>query len=172
MRAFFLFAFFLLAAITRSQENAEKSSLRFEIKNAGITVKGYFENWEYTLEFDPKDLAGSKLSGKADVVSIKTGISSRDKHLQTRQYFKTDTWPYIAMESRRIVHKGGNRYEGEFDVTIRDVTRQMSVPFTAERKDSGWKLSGSFSLNRLDHGVGEKSMILGNEVKVMIDILQ
>ncbi len=74
------------------------------------------------------------------------------------------------MISQEIVHKGGNRYEAVFDVTIRDVTKQITVPFTADKNGDSWKLSGSFTLNRLDFGVGDKSIILGNEVKVFIAI--
>jgi polyisoprenoid-binding protein YceI len=152
------------------EEQGTKEGLQFVIKNAGINVKGYFENWSYTVQFDPKDLANSKIEGKAEVITIQTGIASRDKHLQTRQYFKSDTWPFITMVSKKITHKGGNRYEAAFDVTIRDITKPFTIPFTADKSGDVWKLSGSFTINRLDFGVGEKSMILGNEVKITISL--
>ena len=154
----------------QQEQQGTKEGLQFTIKNAGINVKGYFDNWSYSVQFDPRDLANSKIAGKAEVATIQTGIASRDRHLQTKQYFKSDTWPFITITSKNILHKGGNRYEGNFEVTIRDITKTLVIPFTADKSGDAWKLSGSFSLNRLDFGVGEKSMILANEVKINITL--
>ncbi|MFN3998742.1 YceI family protein [Algoriphagus sp.] len=112
---------------------------------------------------------GSFLKGKVRPTSIDTGISLRDRHLQGRQYFQTASYPEIILESKRIQSKGKNAYEGVFDLTIKDIRKEMLIPFTAIKNGNGYFFKGSFSLDRLEFGIGEKSLVLGDEVVVWIE---
>lgn len=143
--------------------------VRFEIKNAGITVEGHFTEASFDVRFDPKNLKNSVLSGKVNSSSINTGISLRDRHLQGRQYFQSTNFPEISLESTRIQSKGKNEYEGIFELTIKDVRKEMLVPFTAVQKGNGHFFKANFTLDRLDFGIGETSLILSDEVMVWIE---
>ncbi|WP_164851424.1 YceI family protein, partial [Larkinella soli] len=64
--------------------------------------------------------------------------------------------------------EGRNRYTGWFQLTIKGITRDVMIPFTRIRLRSAVRYQGRFTLNRLDFGVGESSMLLDRDVTVSI----
>ncbi len=164
----FLSLFFLLLVI-QTENPDPKFTVKFQIKNAGITVDGQFKEASFDVRFDPKNLKDSFLRGKVKPSSIDTGISLRDRHLQGRQYFQTATYPEIILESKQIQSKGKNEYEGVFELTIKDIRKEMLIPFTAFQNGNGNLLKANFSLDRLDFAIGETSLVLSDEVMVWIE---
>lgn len=158
-------------AIGQTQKILE-SSVRFEIKNAGITVEGKLSGLKGSISFDPEKYASAKVAVQVPVSSIKTGIALRDKHLKQKEYFDESTFPEIAMSSKFF---GKGTKEGEFraylTLTLKGKTGDITLPFTCTKELNGYRIKGQFTINRLDYGVGEKSAIMGNEVIVFIDLL-
>ena len=54
------------------------------------------------------------------------------------------------------------------NLTIKDVTKPVEFPFTAEGKDGGALFTGEFVINRLDFGVGKESVVLANKIIVTL----
>lgn len=167
MKAFL--SLFLLLLIIQTEKPDPEFTVKFQIKNAGITVDGHFSEASFDVRFDPKNLRGSYINGKVKPSSIDTGISLRDRHLQGRQYFQSATYPEISLESKRIQSKSKNEYEGVFELTIKDVRKEMLIPFTAVSNGKGYLFRGNFGLDRLEFGIGETSLILSDEVMVWIE---
>lgn len=159
----------LMSPVFHSQDPGPYA-VRFEITNAGIVVEGYFAESSHTIRFDPNNLAASSLEGRAMVKSLTTGITRRDLHLQGRQYFQSDTYPAILMRSKSITAQGSNQFRGIFEIRIKDITKEMEIPFRVEKIGDTQYYRARFSLNRLDFGLGEESVILSNEVWVKLDI--
>lgn len=140
-------------------------SIRFKIKNAGFYVDGTLNDLQASIAFDPKTLKG-KIEASVAVATIDTDNKTRDKHLRSADYFDVERFPRIYMKSHDFkLAKSGN-YIGYFDLTIKDVTRRVVVPF----KFDGKTFDGYLEINRLDFGVGEKSWILSDTVKVFIRV--
>jgi polyisoprenoid-binding protein YceI len=55
-------------------------------------------------------------------------------------------------------------------LTIKNTTRAILLPFTAEKTSNGWALTGSFTMNRKDYGLGGSSTI-SNELMVDIKVI-
>ncbi|MCL6258363.1 YceI family protein [Aquiflexum sp. TKW24L] len=161
---------FLIQFQAFCQKEKGSDPIVFEIKNAGITVEGTISDWEYEISFDPKRLDESSIKGVAYPVSMDTGIKLRDKHLQGRQYFHVDKFPEILITSKKITTKGKGSYMGVFDLTIKEVKKEIEIPFMLTSKGNTKKLIGDFTINRLDYGIGESSIVLGDEVKVKVNI--
>jgi polyisoprenoid-binding protein YceI len=164
-----LLALFFLLLVIQTEKPDPEFTVKFQIKNAGITVDGQFKEASFDVRFDPKNLKDSFLRGKVRSSSIDTGISLRDRHLQGRQYFKSDFYPEISLESKRIQSKGKNEFEGVFELKIKDVRKEMLIPFSAVKKGNGHFFKANFTLDRLEFGIGEKSLVLGDEVVVWIE---
>ena len=49
-------------------------------------------------------------------------------------------------------------------------TKNVSIPFTISEAGNGYELKGEFSINRLDYGLGESSVILSDMVIVTIAV--
>ncbi len=162
---------FLLPAVTYGQTKWKSAEydVSAKIKNAGLTVTSHFTGLKADLVFSPEELAKSSLYASVEVATIKTGIDKRDRDLQEEQYFNTAKYKLIEMKSTKL-YKKGDQYAGMFSVTIKGVTRQVEVPFTFTRNGSEAAFRGSFGINRRDFGVGSKSMMMSDDLKVDISI--
>jgi polyisoprenoid-binding protein YceI len=170
MKTIYLFiSLFIFVFSTTTEKGIEP--IRFQIKNAGITVDGTISDWEYEIVWDAKKLANCKISGRANPASIDTGIKLRDKHLQGRQYFHIDQYPDITLTSKKITTKSKGSYVGVFDLQIRDVIKEIEIPFTVITSSHKQYFKAEFSINRLDFNIGESSLVLGDEVRVVIDLI-
>jgi polyisoprenoid-binding protein YceI len=162
--------FFLLVPLLLSAQSFKpENPIQFKIKNAGITVDGLISDWEVEVNFDPKKLAQSSIRGKANPESIQTGIKLRDKHLHGREYFHIQKFPFISLESKSFQSKGKNAFVGIFELQIRDVKREIEIPFTLTQTGKQHKFKGEFVIDRLDFGLGEKSLVLSDEVRVVVE---
>jgi polyisoprenoid-binding protein YceI len=55
-------------------------------------------------------------------------------------------------------------------VTIKGKTKMISVPFTFTESNAKGTFKGSFTINRLDFGVGESSFVMGDDVSVKLTL--
>lgn len=143
----------------------------FQIVNAGVEVTGTLKVDRLEIKFDPEALPHSSVFAVADPATLQTGIGIRDKHLKRRDYFDVEKYPEIRLASNGFRRDGKNKFSGEFELTIKDVTRTIVIPFTVRREKQGTRYQGSFDINRLDFGLGEKSMILDEKVNITIQVM-
>jgi len=159
------FVSFSLLAQTIKPENP----IQFKIKNAGIAVDGTIPDWMVEVDFDPKKLEQSSIRGTANPACIETGIKLRDKHLQGREYFHIQNYPEINLQSKSFKANGKNTFIGIFELQIRDVKKEVSIPFVLIQNGKQRKFKGEFTIDRLDFGLGEKSLVLSDEVRVYLE---
>jgi cytochrome b561/polyisoprenoid-binding protein YceI len=159
----------------------EGSALGFEARQQGSPVKGGFERFDATIVFDPDDLDNSRLAVDIDATSITTGHDDRDKTLNSPSFFDTATWPNARFASREIIAVGNGAYEALGELTIRDVTMPVTLPFALEIEpdpnDPARELAsarGDLPILRLDYGVGQgdwtSTTTVADEVVIKIDI--
>lgn len=147
----------------------EPAPVNFVINNAGLNVHGTIGGLEGSITIDDRSNALSKIEGAIDPNTIKTGIELRDKHLKKADYFNVKEFPKISMISTFIKSNGKNKYTGDFELIIKDIKKNISVPFTYSRIGDTYILKAEFSINRLDFKLGEESIILSDNVKLKID---
>lgn len=141
----------------------------FEIRNAGLPVRGTFEDLEVEIAFDPAAPSSATIVGRIDPASVKTGITMRDRHLAGRQFFDVRRFP--LMEMRAMAIEAADRpgaYRGHFEVVVRDVTKVVPVAFRFERVEDRATLSGSMTIDRVEFGVGDGGFLLGSDVTVTV----
>jgi polyisoprenoid-binding protein YceI len=141
--------------------------ITFEIRNAGLPVRGSFTNVGAAVCFDPTDPGTGRFSGWLGPASIETGIAMRDGHLAKRSYFDVARYPRIEMRSVRV-NGAGDEFTGRFILRIRDVEREVEVPFSFDVAGETAVVDGSLVIDRLDYGIGSKSLILSDSVIVRV----
>src|SRR5258706_2866044 len=124
-----------------------KSEIKFTIKNFGINTGGSLSGLKGTINFNPSNLAASSFNVSVDVNTINTGVDMRDDHLKKEEYFNTAKYPTINFVSTGITGDQ-NGYTVTGRLTIKDVTKNISFPFTAASQNDGMLFSGNFSINR------------------------
>lgn len=146
------------------------SAVTFSIKNAGITVNGSFGDATGTIDFSPEQYLKAKMDVNIQATTINTGIAARDNHLRKADYFDVANYPQINMKSRFFGKNKDGSYTGYFTLTMKGTTGNITVPFTYQEKDGKHSFKGSFTLDRRDYKVGGNSLIMGDEVKVNIEV--
>jgi polyisoprenoid-binding protein YceI len=152
-----------------AQTSGMRSVITFEIKNLGIATTGSIGGLITKVHFIPANLSSSSLEASVDVNTINTDNSSRDEHLRSEDFFDVSHFPKIVLKSMAFKHKSGNNYVGTFTLTIKGKSKQIEVPFAFMDKENTVEFKCAFKINRLDFGVGSKSMILSDEVIINID---
>jgi polyisoprenoid-binding protein YceI len=123
------------------------------------TVKGRFRDVRGAIELDETDPTRSSVSVEIDVASIDTGEPQRDAHLRSADFFDAERYPVITFQSRRIEEAGHDRYRVVGDLTIRDVTREVTLDATYEGRardpygNERIGFSARTTLNRRDFGL-------------------
>jgi polyisoprenoid-binding protein YceI len=149
---------------------ANESSIHFSIHNFGFKTGGSLAAPEGDIVFNPDDLAKSSFLVNIKTESINTGNESRDEHLRETEYFDVKNYPLIRFVSSSIRATGKkNGYEATGTLTIKSTSRDIRLPFNAEKNGSGWTFTGSFTMNRRDFNVGGSSTI-SNELTVDIKV--
>lgn len=159
----------------------DRSRITFTGFQQGQPVDGEFRAFDAEITFDPDQPDQNRVEVVIDTASISTGHRDRDTTLRARSWFHVDEWPTARFTSSTLVHNGGDAYEARGELTIRDVTRAVVVPFALrvgdDPEDSGRLLaeaSGELTISRLDYGVGQGEWAalnqVGEEVIIRIDL--
>jgi polyisoprenoid-binding protein YceI len=150
---------------------AVESSVRFSLKNFGFKTGGSLDAPEGEIVFDPDDQTRSSFRVTIKAESINTDNESRDEHLKEAAYFDVKNYPQIRFVSSSVkeTDKKGS-YQTLGTLTVKNKSKEITMPFTAEKNGNGWTFSGSFKMNRKDYDVGGSST-LSDEVTVDIKVV-
>lgn len=167
-----IISFLIISIATAFAQGATvtKSSIKFQIKNLGINTGGTIGGLKATIQFNPAQLATSSIEATADVATINTDNDERDQHLRSADFFEVQRYPHITMKSVSFKRRSGANYIGTFNVTIKDKTKLLDVPFTYTENGNTAAITGTVKLNRLDFGVGGSSLVLSNDVTATITV--
>ncbi len=172
LKGLFVFLFLLCqSGFAQYHTVAGESAVSFSLKNFGFKTGGTLDAPEGDIVFNPDDLTKSSFRVTIKAESINTGNESRDEHLKEATYFDVKNYPMIRFVSSSVKVKGKTgSYETTGLLTIKNKSKEITLPFTAEKNGNGWLFSGSFKLNRKDYDVGGSST-LSDEVTVEIKVV-
>lgn len=135
-------------------------------------ISGAFRRWDAQIRFDPKDLAHSSVEVSLDTASIASGDADRDAALPDKVWFWSEKYPKATFVARSFKSLGGQRYAAVGDLTIRGVTKPLTLPFTLAITGDTAKMNAAVDLNRLAFGVGQdewkSTQVIPANVKVTI----
>jgi polyisoprenoid-binding protein YceI len=136
------------------------SGINFSVRHMVVSkVRGRFTKYTGTLAIDDADLARSSVEATIDAASIDTGTAQRDTHLRSPDFLDVERFPEIRFRSTRIHKVADDRYHLTGDLTIRDVTREVSldVEYGGQAKDPWGNARIGFiakaTLDRKDFGL-------------------
>lgn len=159
------------------------SFIGFRIKHMGlIEVPGYFRDFKGTVNFDAGDITKSTVEFTAKTTSVDTGVAARDNHLRTADFFDVEKFPEMKFKSTKV-EKRGKSLVLTGDLTIKGITRTVSIPFevtgwlpAGDRNPAKMGIAGETVINRRDFGVNWGGNLpsgvpaLSDEVKVTLQI--
>jgi polyisoprenoid-binding protein YceI len=166
------------------QIDPQHSAAQFKVRHMMIAnVKGEFDKVSGTIEFDPANVAMSKVDATIDVASISTREADRDNHLKSGDFLDAATYPQIAFKSKSVTASGGGDYKVAGDLTIHGVTKPVTLEVesvTDEVKDPwGFLRRGATAItriNRKDFGLTWNvaleagGVLVGEHIDITIDV--
>ncbi len=161
---------FLLTVVFGQTIDVDKSYVKFSVRNMGIRdVAGTITEMKGTVDFNAKQLDSSYFEVAVDLNTINTSEEKRDAHLKNEDFFETNKWPTINFKSIQIINQD-SVYSVTGNLTIKDVTKQIVVPFSIIETDSTITFAGSIAVNRLDYNVGVdySNFKIGYEISVEV----
>lgn len=135
------------------------SLLDFTARHLGFgRVRGTFNEYRAAAFFTPDDLTQSAFRAVMEVASLDTQNPGRDELLR-EEFFAMAEYPVLTFTSRSIRSRG-DHYVMTGDLQIRDVTREVDIPFeviTLDGRDQ-WQnqriaLEGHVTIDRNDYNV-------------------
>jgi polyisoprenoid-binding protein YceI len=132
----------------------------FVARHAMVTkVRGAFNEFDGTVVLDGADPTKSTARVVIKAASIDTRNAQRDEHLRGNDFLAMETYPEITFVSTGARQAGEDGFELVGDLTIKGVTRSVTIPFTFEgaATDPFGNLrvgfEGAVTINRKDYGV-------------------
>ena len=170
-------------ALTTWTVDASHSEVGFAVKHLMIaTVRGRFGSVAGTVTFAQGDYSQARADVTIDAASIDTREDKRDAHLRSADFFDVERFPALTFKSRRVEAITGDRFLLVGDLTIRDVTREVSLDITVEgfQKDPWGNQKAAFTaatkISRTDFGLTWNTaletggVLVGDDVKISLDV--
>ncbi|HEV7230363.1 MAG TPA: YceI family protein [Bacteroidia bacterium] len=171
--------------MTKTKWSIDKahSEIQFKAKHLMITtVTGSFKEYDAEIETEGNDFATAQIKFTADVNTVNTGNEQRDGHLKGEEFFDVAKFPKLEFVSSKMNKKAENEYTLEGNLTIRDVTRHitLNVALGGIAKDpwgntkAGFEVSGK--INRKDFGLKfhvlneAGNMLVSDDIKLHAEI--
>jgi len=144
--------------------------------------EGRFRDFNGTIYYDPANPSASRVEFEIRVASIDTKIDARNRWLLSEDFFHADRYPTMSFRSTRIVPAGNGTFQVTGALTIRGVTKTITVPVRllgfshyadADERVNIAGFETSFALDRTAFGVNGTrwsggQLILGNEVNITL----
>jgi polyisoprenoid-binding protein YceI len=158
------------------------TQVEFSAKHFGMmTVRGHFAEVAATGDIDPEHPEASSVQATIQTASIRTSNEMRDNDVRSASFLDTDTYPVITFRSSGVEAAGPGQYTLTGDLTIKGVTRPVSLTVTryGEINDPGMmghriSYGARGQINRTDFGVGTSMVLDGklavsNEIQISIE---
>ena len=158
------------------------SEVAFQVRHLLSKVRGRFNDFAGTIEFDPARPHDSRVEVVIQAASIDTGESARDNHLRTADFFEVEKFPTLTFKSTSVTPHGRDTYDVAGDLTIHGVTRRVTLPasYLGTAQDpwgtEKFVFEAELTLNRKDFGLlwnaalETGGFLVGDEVKVTLAV--
>jgi polyisoprenoid-binding protein YceI len=184
-KSFLLFLF--VATLTRAQSDWKvdkvHSNISFSIKHMVIsTVTGAFKDYDITFKAKKEDFSDASVEATVKVASISTENEKRDGHLKSDDFFNAEKFPDIRFKSKSFEKVGDGKYKINGDLTIRDVTKQVTFDAVyngsvkAPWGSTIYSWSATLTLDRFDYNlkwnqaIETGGLIVGKDVTVTLNL--
>jgi polyisoprenoid-binding protein YceI len=152
-----LFAAFFAIPANAAGWNVDyaKSRLGFTVQWSNEPFSAVFKSWKAEIDFDPTDLAHARASVTIDMASEASDEDEFDSGMRGVFGFEVSKFPTAQFLATNFTHKTGNDYVATGTLTIRGVTKPVTLPFTLTTTGKTARATGTAQIMRLDFDVGE-----------------
>ena len=164
-------------AVEYRDVNRTASQISFTYQQLGQRVYGTFSDFEGSLNFDTQRPDAGHALLKIQLASIDAGSSDANDELQRASWFDTATFPVGIYESTGVTALGGNRYKIDGNLTIKGVTKPVTLKVTHYttmahpmlKKDS-IGANATTVIKRSEFNAGKYAPHVGDDVTITVSL--
>ena len=158
------------------------SQAEFSVRHMFTKVRGHMVVTSGIVETDDLDPLKTVITASLDPATVTTGISVRDDHLRSVDFFDTQRYPEIVFHSTAITRTLKDHYAVHGVLSMRGVERTVTLhaqaagdgidPFGNRRAG----VSARTTLNRKDFGLNwnraleSGGLLVGDEIEINLEI--
>ena len=154
--------------------NKSASTLGFLGTQKGSEFSGEFTSYEASINFDADNLADSNVIVIVDMKSAESGDAERDSALPGTEWFAVGLYPTAKFESSNITkianEPNGARYMAKGQLTIKETTLPVQMPFSLSIDGNTATMAGSLELDRTSYQVGTGTWSKGEWVDKAVKV--
>lgn len=124
-----------------------RSQIRFHAAARFSTAYGAFGRFDGEIRVEDGRPEAASARVTVDVASIYTGIWMRDNHLRSRDFFDVARYREATFTATTL-HRDGDHLTVDGDLTIRGVTRPITVPVTVTVSPEAIRVAGELTVDR------------------------
>lgn len=159
------------------------TQVEFSVRHLMIAkVRGSFEKFSGTVHLDEANPANTSVDITIETASVNTREAARDGHLRSPDFFNSEAFPTMTFKSTRVDVLDGANARLIGDLTIRDVTKPVTldVEFLGKAKSPWGAISAGFTgktkINRKEwgltwnQGLETGGVLVGEDVEISIEL--
>src|SRR5262245_1716671 len=132
---------------------------------------GYFKDFNGIVSYDPTRPADTRVDLTVDAASIETQNSEHDQLLRSGEFFDVAHYPTIHFVSESADMRPDGTLSVTGDMTIRGITRRMTIPVTLRQttlkgSPSGAAFESTFQIDRTDFGLNGTASRYGFHISI------
>jgi polyisoprenoid-binding protein YceI len=153
------------------------STAGFAVKHMMLTtVRGEFDKFTSTLDWNDADPTKSTVTADIDASSIDTHQEGRDKHVKSPDFLDVEKFPKITFKSTKI-EKSSDGYKVTGDLTLHGVTKPVTLDVQTDGKphktpmgSSIYSVAATGKIKRSDFGVSWNKNLDGGGVLISDEV--
>ncbi|WP_397399814.1 YceI family protein [Phenylobacterium sp.] len=146
------------------------SSLTFATAWSGEAIEGRFDRWMADIQFNPDALDRSRVSVSIDMASAVSGDEQRDASLPSADWFDTAVHPKATFTASRFERTGDGRFVARGQLSLRGVSRPLTLPFRLKIVGDRAEVSGVTTLDRTTFGVGQGEWASTDQIPAKVTV--
>lgn len=133
-------------------------------------VKGAFGHFQVTARLDPAHPQGGRLTVRIDTNSVSTASPDITRAIRGSDWFDAARYPHAVFTATRLSASGTGRMRVQGTLRLKGVSRTISFPMQTAVDAGKLRLSGEFTLNRLDFGIGAGRWAQGSVIATAVAV--
>jgi len=153
---------------------ADRGTIDFAIGNSKIfRTTGSFKSWQGAVNVDDAEAPKSSVEVVVFTDSIQMLDTQQTAMMKDSDFFDVEKFPKMIFESKKIERTGENAFKVEGDITLRGVTRPMTLDVTvADRRPDApagaryARFRGIGTIKRSQFGMTKYVDMVGDTVEI------
>lgn len=150
---------------------------RFEYSHFGYSTQVHrFDKTSGRIVLD-REAKTASVDVTIDARSVNTGYPLFNEHIQGKDFFDTEKYPTITFKSTKVKFEGDNPVQLEGDLTIKGVTRPVTLTLTSFQemphpmlKKDAIGANAFTTIKRSEFNMGKYAPSVSDDVKLSINV--